>query len=89
MNSAAELSAVEPENQLITFEQPLTERMRTLLRVELLHEQTLFHVEDPTDFGARSAVTGFWICSETTGRKMGSQACRNFLMSRAASLAMP
>lgn len=58
MNSAAELSAVEPENQLITFEQPLTERMRTLLRVELLHEQTLFHVEDPTDFGARSAVTG-------------------------------
>ncbi len=58
MNSAVELSAVEPENDLIRFEQPLTERMRTFLRVEFLYEQALFHFEDPTDFGARAAITG-------------------------------
>ena len=58
MNSAVELSAIEPENELVTFEQPLTERMRTFLRVEFLYEQTLFHVEEPTDFGARAAVSG-------------------------------
>jgi cell division protein ZapD len=58
MNSAVELSAIEPENTLIRFEQPLTERMRTFLRVELLYEQTRFHIDDPSDFGARAAVSG-------------------------------
>ena len=41
----------------IKFEQPLTERMRTFLRVEFLYEQTLFHVDEPTEFSARAAVT--------------------------------
>ena len=41
----------------MTFEQPLTERMRTFLRVEFLYEQTLFHVDEPTEFSARAAVT--------------------------------
>jgi cell division protein ZapD len=45
-----------PEHGLITFEQPLTERMRTFLRIEFLHEQTLFHIDEPTDHGARAAV---------------------------------
>lgn len=58
MNSAVELSAIEPENTLIRFEQPLTERLRTFLRVELLYGQTLFHIDDPSDFGARAAVSG-------------------------------
>ena len=38
------------------FEQPLTERMRTFLRIEFLYEQTLFHLDEPTEFGARAAV---------------------------------
>ena len=40
----------------MTFEQPLTERMRTFLRVEFLYEQTLFHVDEPTEFSSRAAV---------------------------------
>jgi cell division protein ZapD len=56
MNSAVELPAVATGNELIRFEQPLTERMRTFLRIELLYEQTLFHVEEPSDFGARAAI---------------------------------
>jgi len=38
------------------FEQPLTERMRTFLRVDQLYQQATFHAADTTDFGARAAV---------------------------------
>jgi cell division protein ZapD len=58
MNSAAELPALSPEHGLITFEQPLAERMRTFLRIEFLYEQTLFHADEPTDYGTRAAVAG-------------------------------
>jgi cell division protein ZapD len=58
MNSAAELPALSPEHGLINFEQPLTERMRTFLRIEFLYEQTLFHADEPTDYGTRAAVAG-------------------------------
>lgn len=56
MNTAAELPAISPEHALMKFEQPLTERMRTFLRVEFLYEQTLFHVDEPTEFSSRAAV---------------------------------
>jgi cell division protein ZapD len=56
MNTAAELPATSPEHGLITFEQPLTERMRTFLRIEFLFEQTLFHLDEPTEFSSRAAV---------------------------------
>jgi cell division protein ZapD len=59
MSSAVDFSpAATAEKGLITFEQPLSERMRTFLRVEFLYEQTLFHVEDPSQFGARAAIAG-------------------------------
>lgn len=59
MSSAVDFSpAAAPEQGLIKFEQPLTERMRTFLRVEFLYEQTLFHAEDPSQFGTRAAVAG-------------------------------
>jgi cell division protein ZapD len=58
MHFAAELPALSAEHGLIKFEQPLSERMRTFLRIELLHEQTQFHADEPTDFGARAAVAG-------------------------------
>jgi cell division protein ZapD len=56
MNTAAELPAISPEQGLMKFEQPLSERMRTFLRVEFLYEQTLFHVDEPTEFSSRAAV---------------------------------
>jgi cell division protein ZapD len=56
MNTAVEMTAPSAEPKAMTFEQPLTERMRTFLRVEFLYEQTLFHFDDPTGFGARSTV---------------------------------
>jgi cell division protein ZapD len=56
MNTAAELPSPSAEPGLMTFEQPLTERMRTFLRVEFLYEQTLFHVDEPTEFSSRAAV---------------------------------
>ena len=46
----------EPSAETIEFEQPLSERMRTFLRLELLYRQAVFHAGDPTDFGARAAV---------------------------------
>jgi len=57
MNTAAELPALSPEHGFMKFEQPLTERMRTFLRIEFLYEQTLFHVDEPTEFSSRAAVT--------------------------------
>ena len=57
MNTAAELPAAPPEHGLMTFEQPLSERMRTFLRVEFLFGQTLFHVDEPTEFSSRAAVS--------------------------------
>jgi cell division protein ZapD len=57
MSTAAELPSPSAAHGLIAFEQPLTERMRTFLRVEFLYEQTLFHVDEPTEFSSRAAVT--------------------------------
>jgi len=39
------------------FEQPLTERMRTFLRIELLHRQARFHSEATTELSARAAIS--------------------------------
>jgi cell division protein ZapD len=39
------------------FEHPLTEKMRTFLRIEFLYQQAQFHFEDSTDFSARAAIT--------------------------------
>jgi cell division protein ZapD len=56
MNTAAELPSPSAEHGLMTFEQPLAERMRTFLRVEFLYAQTLFHVDEPTEFSSRAAI---------------------------------
>lgn len=57
MNSAVELPVVNPEHGLVKFEQPLTERMRTFLRIEFLYAQTLFHADEPRSFGSRAAIS--------------------------------
>ena len=40
----------------IAFEQPLNERMRTFLRIELLHEQAMRHARDDASHSARAAI---------------------------------
>lgn len=45
-----------PEHGRILYEQPLTERMRTFLRIEFLFEQASYHAQDSTQFGSRAAV---------------------------------
>ena len=42
---------------LLCFEQPLTERMRTFLRLEFLYEQARFHMDGDGDFSARATVS--------------------------------
>ena len=42
--------------ELLCFEQPLTERMRTFLRLEFLYEQARFHMDGPADFSARATI---------------------------------
>lgn len=44
------------QTELLCFEQPLTERMRTFLRVEFLYEQARFHMDGAADFSARATV---------------------------------
>jgi cell division protein ZapD len=56
MIDPAEAILPEPSADAIEFEQPLNERMRTFLRLELLYRQAVFHAGDSTDFGARAAV---------------------------------
>lgn len=41
----------------ILYEQPLSERMRTFLRLEYLYQQLLFHLEQASAWGSRTAVT--------------------------------
>ena len=41
----------------MVFEHPLTERIRTFLRIELLNQQACFHAEDPAELGARAALS--------------------------------
>lgn len=38
------------------FEQPLTERLRTFLRLEFLYEQARFHMKNEADFSSRAAI---------------------------------
>jgi cell division protein ZapD len=44
------------QGDLLCFEQPLTERMRTFLRLEFLYEQARFHMDGEADFSARATV---------------------------------
>ncbi|HEX7080733.1 MAG TPA: cell division protein ZapD [Gammaproteobacteria bacterium] len=56
VDPAEQLQSSSPEDGHIKFEQPLTERMRTFLRIEFLFEQASFHSQDPTQFGTRAAI---------------------------------
>ena len=42
----------------VVYEQPLTERMRTFLRLEFLYHQTISHAEHEGSWASRAAVQG-------------------------------
>ncbi|MCB1624307.1 MAG: cell division protein ZapD [Pseudomonadales bacterium] len=45
-----------PDEAPLVFEQPLNERMRTLLRLDFLYNQALYHNEMSSQWGSRAAV---------------------------------
>ena len=54
---ATELQSLSLTAGRIESEQPLTERMRTFLRIELLYRQACFHSQDATELGTRAAIS--------------------------------
>jgi cell division protein ZapD len=57
-SEAAEVGATVVDAAVVpfVFEQPLTERMRTFLRLDFLYNQALFHNQSPSQWGSRAAV---------------------------------
>ena len=45
------------EDEVLIFEQPLNERMRTFLRLDFLYNQALYHNEAATQWGSRAAMS--------------------------------
>ncbi|HPF26630.1 MAG TPA: cell division protein ZapD, partial [Steroidobacteraceae bacterium] len=54
--SAAHSAVAHPDQAPLVFEQPLNERMRTLLRLDFLYNQALYHNEMSSQWGSRAAV---------------------------------
>jgi cell division protein ZapD len=56
--AAEELREQAPasENETLVFEQPLSERMRTFLRLDFLYTQALYHNEVASQWGSRAAM---------------------------------
>ena len=52
----SELSGTSLKEEALEFEQPLSERMRTFLRVDFLYQQLLYHAQDLTGFSARATI---------------------------------
>ncbi len=55
-------------SDLILFEHPLNERIRTLLRLEHLFQQIAFHLPRPEDWDSRAAVSGLLDVINTLSR---------------------
>ncbi len=55
-DTASEFTHASLQDGAMEFEQPLSERMRTFLRIEFLYQQVRFHGRDLTSFSARAAV---------------------------------
>lgn len=56
IQSAEILSQSIMADSPVRYEQPLSERMRTFLRLEYLYEQLLFHIERESQWASRAAV---------------------------------
>jgi len=57
LGNTTDLANNLPQEDFVVFEQPLTERLRTFLRIELLYRQALFPSLAPTDLSTRAAVS--------------------------------
>src|SRR4029077_4165312 len=56
---APEAGAAAPrtaDTSTLVFEQPLSERMRTFLRIDFLYNQALHHNESASPWGSRAAM---------------------------------
>jgi cell division protein ZapD len=54
---SAAAAAPEADPQVLIFEQPLNERMRTFLRLDFLYNQALYHNEMASPWGSRAAMS--------------------------------
>lgn len=54
--AATRLSGLDEANETVTYELPLTERMRTLLRLDYLFRQTRFFTEGEDPWHSRSTI---------------------------------
>jgi cell division protein ZapD len=53
---ASQVNITEAGASVVEYEQPLTERMRTFLRLEFLYHQASFHADANNDWSSRAAV---------------------------------
>ncbi|HSG65241.1 MAG TPA: cell division protein ZapD, partial [Gammaproteobacteria bacterium] len=67
-DTASNVIRATTESNLMAFEQPLTERMRTFLRIEFLHAQADYHAKNLRGFGARAAVASLLEMMTILGR---------------------
>jgi len=56
IKAAASAPSAEDSPRLWEFEQPLSERMRTFMRLEFLYQQMLYNSESESDWASRAAV---------------------------------
>jgi len=57
VNSASAILHSSSHEGHVEFEQPLSERMRTFLRIEFLYNQALYHANNLDEFSARAAIS--------------------------------
>ncbi|MEO1035078.1 MAG: cell division protein ZapD [Pseudomonadota bacterium] len=56
IRAASGSEATAGSSQRAEFEQPLTERLRTFLRLEFLYKQVCFHMDSDADYSSRAAI---------------------------------
>jgi cell division protein ZapD len=56
--AASRLQAPNADTRQVQYEQPLSERMRTFMRLEFLYQQLLYNCELEPDWATRAATTG-------------------------------
>jgi cell division protein ZapD len=55
--TAANVSAPAAGRRITEYEQPLSERMRTFLRLEFLYRQMLYNIDDDADWATRAVIS--------------------------------
>ena len=66
--TAEQLTESTPASGTVRYEYPLSERMRTYLRIESLYKELRFHIERESQWASRSAVANLLDISAILGR---------------------